>query len=85
MKPERPKIKIGTLEERLRASANVPLEKALEGVRSHGPEPTRPNPSIAALEVLEKSKPKSSPEERPNSSTETEPNTTFSSIPDPIA
>ena len=56
MKPELPEIKIGTLEERLAASANVPLDKALEGVRAHGPEPTREPPEVAALKFLQNSK-----------------------------
>ncbi|MEZ5301133.1 MAG: hypothetical protein R3F11_10840 [Verrucomicrobiales bacterium] len=76
-----PDIKIGTLAERLAASANVPLDEALAGVRAHGPQPTRPNPSIAALEYFQSLKSKSSRGELFTSSTETEPSTTPSLTP----
>lgn len=76
-----PEIKIGTLAERLAASAAVPLEQAIAGVRAHGPQPTRPNPSLAALKHFQSLKPKSSPMEQPSSNTETGQNTMPSLIP----
>jgi hypothetical protein len=81
MKPELPPIKIGTLAERLQASANVPLDQALAGVRAHGPQPTQANPSLAAWEYFQKSQPKSLSKEPSTSSTATVPNTTSSLIP----
>ncbi len=76
-----PEIKIGTLAERLAASAAVPLEQAIAGVRAHGPQPTRPNPSLAALKHFQSLKSKSLPMAPPSLSTETEPSTMPSLIP----
>lgn len=81
MKPEPTPIRIGTLAERLSASAKVPLDQALAGVRAHGPQPTQPNPSLAALESFQKSKPGSSPKAQPALNIATEPSTTSSLIP----
>ncbi|HCN78169.1 MAG TPA: hypothetical protein DIT13_13365 [Verrucomicrobiales bacterium] len=77
----RPTIKIGTLAERLAASANVPLEQAIAGVRAHGPQPTRPNPSIAAWEHYQSLKVKNSQHAQEASIIETEQNTMPSLIP----
>lgn len=75
------KIKIGTLAERLAASAAVPLEEALAGVRAHGPQPTKPNPSLAAWEFYQNSTRESLPQEPKTSSTAMEPSTMPSLIP----
>jgi hypothetical protein len=80
-KPSPATIRIGTLAERLRASAAVPLDKALEGVRAHGPKPTRPPPEVAALEFLAKSKQRASSKASADANTATEPNTTSDLIP----
>jgi hypothetical protein len=76
-----PKIKIGTLAERLAASAAVPLDQALAGVRAHGPQPTRQAPEIAALQYLQSLKSKASSQESSTSNTETEQSTTSGLIP----
>lgn len=76
-----PQIKIGTLAERLAASAAVPLEQAIAGVRAHGPQPTRPPPEMAALKYYDSLKPKSSREASQPSNTETVPNTMSTLIP----
>ncbi len=76
-----PKVKIGTLAERLAASAAVPLEQALAGVRAHGPQPTRERPEIAALKYYESLKSKDSSEASSSSSIKTEPNTMSALIP----
>lgn len=77
----KPTIKVGTLAERLQASAQVPLEQALAGVRAHGPQPTRKNPSLAALEYFRSSTAAPSRKEPLSSNTETEPSTMPSLIP----
>lgn len=76
-----PEIKIGTLAERLAASAAVPLEQAIAGVRAHGPQPTRPPPEIAVLKYYQGLKSGSSSEESSISSIETVPNTMSALIP----
>ena len=81
MKPELPSIRIGTLAERLRASAAVPLEQALAGVRAHGPQPTQPNPSLAALQHYRNSTRNDSLSAPPVSSIETAQSTMPSLIP----
>ena len=76
-----PKIKIGTLAERLAASASVPLEQAIAGVRAHGPQPTREPPEVAALKYLQSLKSKPLSKESSNLSTATVPSTTSALIP----
>jgi hypothetical protein len=80
-----PEIKIGTLAERLAASAAVPLEQAIAGVRAHGPQPTRPNPSLVALKHFQSSMSSPSPTAPPSLSTEMEPSTMPSLIPSQAA
>lgn len=77
----KPTIKVGTLAERLQASAQVPLEQALAGVRAHGPQPTREPPEVAALRYFQNSTRKASSLESSTSSTETEPSTMSALIP----
>lgn len=77
-------IKIGTLAERLAASAAVPLEEALAGVRAHGPQPTREPPEVAALKFFQNSMPASSPKAYSTSNTETVPSTMPALIPQRI-
>jgi hypothetical protein len=76
-----PKIKIGTLAERLAASAAVPLEQALAGVRAHGPQPTKERPEIAALKYFDSLKAKTSHEASCSSNTATAPSTMSALIP----
>lgn len=81
MKPELTPIKIGTLAERLTASASVPLDQALAGVRAHGPEPTKEPPEIEALRFFRNSMPSNSFGASRISSTEMEPSITPALIP----
>jgi len=76
-----PEIKIGTLAERLAASAAVPLEQAIAGVRAHGPQPTRPAPEIAVLKYYQSLKSGSSSEVSSISNIETVPSTMSALIP----
>ena len=67
-----PQIKIGTLAERLAASAAVPLDQAIAGVRAHGPQPTREPPEVAALKYFRSLKRNASSQASSSSSTEKE-------------
>lgn len=77
----KPTIKVGTLAERLQASANVPLEQALAGVRAHGPQPTREPPEVAALRYFQSSTRKDLSSVSSTSHTETGPSTMSALIP----
>lgn len=49
LKPLIQRVKIGTLEERLRASANTPLDSALRALAKQEGQPTTPDPIAQAI------------------------------------